>query len=150
MAEAETFMEEGRADVMLIAYSWPDENWAPQECTGERDYDYSVECFRPEPLTTQGEAISLRDYASEQGWDSVAVMTVDHHVTRSRMIINRCFDGELHMIGVEAEGYWGGPVRTYLYQNAGIARTLLSSGCEGEPPDWIQDSGDSLKDRLLE
>ncbi|WP_147105674.1 hypothetical protein [Nesterenkonia populi] len=136
MADADKFMDVGLAETLVIATSG--------EC--EDEAAYRVVCFRPDPYTTQGEAIFLRDMAEEHDWDSAAVMTVDHHVTRSRLHMNRCFDGDLYMIGVEAEGLWGSWWRTYLYQNTGLAHALISPGCESEPPGWLEDLRERAKD----
>lgn len=144
MTDAEAFMDAGRAETLVIATF----RTQSPECTEEAGYDYPVICFPPEPGTTQGEAIALRDMAQEFGWDSAAVMTVDHHLTRSRLHMNRCFDGDLYMVGVEAEGLWGGWLRTYFYQNAGILHALVSPECEGAPPDWLEDTREWAKDTI--
>lgn len=89
-----------------------------------------VICFQPSPSTTQGEAEELRRLAGEHGWTSVAVVTSRYHISRSRLIVGRCFHGQLRML-VSSE-----PISVrdwayqYLYQTAGYLKAeLLTRGC---------------------
>jgi uncharacterized SAM-binding protein YcdF (DUF218 family) len=56
-------------------------------------------CFTPDPYSTQGEARWIAQEAKERGWDSVVVVTSSYHVRRSRMIVERCFHGDLAVVG---------------------------------------------------
>lgn len=47
-------------------------------------------CLRPDPATTTGEANVLSRLAAERGWERVAVVTSTSHITRSRIIFERC------------------------------------------------------------
>ena len=49
-----------------------------------------VECFRPEPFTTQGEARYLATVVKRYGWKSVIVITTPDQTTRARLRIKRC------------------------------------------------------------
>jgi hypothetical protein len=51
-----------------------------------------VECLRPDPLTTSGEAADVTSLAAERGWQRLVVVTSDYHVTRSRVLFSRCAD----------------------------------------------------------
>jgi uncharacterized SAM-binding protein YcdF (DUF218 family) len=59
----------------------------------------ALTCFSPEPATTSGEALWLARTAGERGWDRVVVTTSDYHVTRSRMLVERCIEA----LGVDTE-----------------------------------------------
>jgi uncharacterized SAM-binding protein YcdF (DUF218 family) len=50
----------------------------------------AVECFRPEPFTTQGEARYLATVVKRYGWKSVIVITTPDQTTRARLRIKRC------------------------------------------------------------
>lgn len=52
-------------------------------------------CFMPLPTTTRGEARAFRDLAEKYGWKSVVIVTETPHVTRARVIFERCFDGDI-------------------------------------------------------
>ena len=58
----------------------------------------SVTCFTPNPATTQGEAQEIRRLAAAQHWNTIIVVTSTYHVSRARMIIERCFDGRLEVV----------------------------------------------------
>ena len=63
--------------------------------------DARVVCFVPEPFSTQGEARWLRREAAARGWYSVVLVTSSYHLRRARMVVDRCFDGELAAVGSE-------------------------------------------------
>lgn len=52
--------------------------------------DAALECFSPEPATTSGEAVWIAREAQRQGWRRVVVATSDYHVTRARVLVERC------------------------------------------------------------
>ena len=56
-------------------------------------------CSDPGPYSTQGEARWIAAEAERQGWDSLVVVTSSYHVRRARVIVERCFDGELSVVG---------------------------------------------------
>ena len=49
-----------------------------------------VACFSPEPATTSGEAVWIADEAAAQDWGRLVVVTSDYHVTRARVLVERC------------------------------------------------------------
>lgn len=133
IALARELIETGAADEMLI--SMPGDALA--EGTPSRGRFSAcnlpggdVLCRAPDPATTQGEARLLAETAQEQGWDSAIVITMTPHVSRARMIIDRCFDGELTMRAVSDQpsglGSW---VHQYLYQSAAFVKALAAPGC---------------------
>lgn len=88
-----------------------------------------VLCFRPDPSTTRGEARELRRLADERGWTRVAVVTSTYHVSRSRTIVGRCFDGTVLML---RSGESISPARwayEWLYQTAGYVKAEVLRGC---------------------
>ncbi|MDN4472034.1 hypothetical protein [Demequina zhanjiangensis] len=94
--------------------------------------DGVVACAKPEPFTTRGEAQWLRDEAAARGWDSAAVITVTHHISRSRMIVRSCFDGEVLMLEAEepmTPVLWA---YFYAYQSGATVKAWVQGAC-GEP-----------------
>lgn len=65
-------------------------------CTEKRSYD--VECFIPYPATTQGEAEEFRRLADKHGWKSVQVITYAPHINRTRLVVQRCFPGDVRVL----------------------------------------------------
>ena len=75
-----------------------DEGWAEamRLCTSRRAI-----CFTPDPYSTQGEARWIAQEARKRGWDSVVVVTSTYHVRRTRMIVERCYGGDLAVVGAQ-------------------------------------------------
>ena len=94
LVAAERLMAEGRAPNLVIpngfAPEWPG---GFRACREPRPYD--VHCPRPEPDTTRGEARAIAALAKERGWTRVIVVTSSYHVTRARLHLERCFDGQV-------------------------------------------------------
>ena len=133
IALARELIESGAADEMLI--SVPGDALAQGTPSRGRFSACNlpggdVLCRAPDPATTQGEARLLAETAQEQGWDSAIVITMTPHVSRARMIIDRCFDGELTMRAVSDQpSGLGGWVHQYLYQSAAFVKALAAPGC---------------------
>ena len=94
LALAERLMAEGVAPNLVIpngtAPEWPAGNRA---CNG--DLPYEVHCPRPDPDTTRGEARTIAALAAEKGWTRVIAVTSSYQLTRARLLLERCFDGEV-------------------------------------------------------
>lgn len=89
----------------------------------------TVICFQPQPSTTQGEAREIARLAGERGWHSIMVITSTYHISRARVILKRCFHGDMAMI--EATGK---PKATewpfqYVYQTGAYLKAFLSRNC---------------------
>ena len=88
-----------------------------------------VVCFVPDPSTTRGEARELRKLAGERGWTRVAVVTSPYHVSRSRMIVDRCFAGTTLMLTSDEHISLARWAWNWLYQTAGYAKAEVLRGC---------------------
>lgn len=60
---------------------------------------FRVVCFRPKPYSTRGEARALARVAAARGWHSVVVVTSTYHVTRARLLFDRCVDAHVSVTG---------------------------------------------------
>jgi uncharacterized SAM-binding protein YcdF (DUF218 family) len=89
------------AQVLVISDGW-DPLWpeANRLCAG-RATGFRVFCFRPEPYNTRGEARGVARLARRLGWDDVVIVTSRYHVTRARMVFERCFDGPVAVTGAD-------------------------------------------------
>lgn len=85
--------------------------------------DIEVICFDPVPGTTRGEARAIGRLVDEHGWEEIAVVTSRWHLTRSRILTERCTDAEVVMVdaGDDGDGWlypivheWGGLVSAAL------------------------------------
>lgn len=97
-------------------------------CTEPHD-GFTVTCFHPHPATTRGEAEHMRDLARQHGWTSVVVVTSTYHVSRARMIFERCVHGPLYVVAAHQNLSAFAWAHQYVYQTGAYAKALLQSGC---------------------
>ena len=60
---------------------------------------FRVVCFRPSPYSTRGEARAVARMAAARGWRSVLVVTSTYHVTRARLLFERCVGAQVFVTG---------------------------------------------------
>jgi uncharacterized SAM-binding protein YcdF (DUF218 family) len=77
-----------------LAAGWREAN---RLCRGEARF--RVLCFRPRPYSTRGEARAVARMAAARGWRSVVVVTSTYHVTRARLLFDRCADASVRVTG---------------------------------------------------
>ncbi|GIG53798.1 ElyC/SanA/YdcF family protein [Demequina activiva] len=128
--------EQGHSDALMVSLDPAESDEYPQAarvCAGDwgdaLPADATVLCMKPDPFTTRGEARDLDAAMAAQGWESAAVVTLTPHVSRARMIMERCDTGEVSMIDsgeALAPWYW---VYHYAYQSAGYAKAFVLQGC---------------------
>lgn len=51
-----------------------------------------VTCVTPLPFTTSGEGRTLLEAVGDEGWDRVAIATSSYHLSRTRVLVERCRD----------------------------------------------------------
>jgi len=69
-----------------------------QMCAEDRQFE--VVCLRPEPDSTREEARAGAALAGSRQWRRIIVVTSSYHVTRSRLLFERCFDGTVDVVGL--------------------------------------------------
>ncbi|RDI62917.1 YdcF family protein [Nocardia pseudobrasiliensis] len=120
--------ERGYAPELLISRSTgADDSVMDKYCA--REYPFHVDCFVPDPWTTQGEAQEIARQTARHGWRHIIVITNTPHVSRARYIVGKCFHGQLTMVASPAESglrYWAW---MYIRQSGGYIRAFVSSGC---------------------
>ncbi|MCU1480128.1 MAG: hypothetical protein JWQ19_914 [Subtercola sp.] len=126
MAIAEQMLDEGVSDNLAISESGPF-NSILAMCNGH--YAYTVYCQKPDPFTTQGEARYLRDLTAAHGWRSATIITSTLHVTRSRILMSRCFTGTLSMVADTTPLSIKQWLYQYAYQSAAFAKVLVDESC---------------------
>jgi uncharacterized SAM-binding protein YcdF (DUF218 family) len=90
---------------------------------------FEVFCFRPDPATTRGEAEYVASLATQHGWHSIVVVTSTYHVSRARLIFQRCFDGRLQMVGTSHGMSVGKWAYEFLYQTGAYAKAVVQRDC---------------------
>ncbi len=135
MAVAEDMIARGMSDTLVISLVEDDARdrarWkrAAELCDSAGEQPFSVLCSQPDPFTTRGEARWLRALADERGWESAAVITITPHLTRARVIMRRCWDGDIAYVDSGerlAPWYW---LYHFAYQSAAFVKVSLEDGC---------------------
>jgi len=139
--EARRLAENGVTDLLIVSVP----EGEPDSLCGGASEGVEVECFSPDPVTTQGEAIVGTAIAREHGVHSLGVLTFDHHIERSRLLVERCWDGPVHMY--EFHPARGAPRKAYdiVYAMTANGKTFLTPGCGTPPPQWLQTPIDRFK-----
>lgn len=141
MAEAFRLMEAGTAPVLVVATPDPRSVRSPEHrrfmeqkrfCAEDRGYE--VICFPPDPSTTQGEALELRELAAARGWDHVSALTFRQHVPRARLLLERCYPGRLDVLSFDYPLGPLGVLHQFLYQSGGFVKACLTPGCDQQLP----------------
>jgi uncharacterized SAM-binding protein YcdF (DUF218 family) len=91
--------------------------------------DYQVICFQPHPGTTRGEARELGRLAREHHWTSVIVITSTYHISRARMIVERCMPGTVLMVAAPGKPALSTWAKQFFYQSAAYVKAFAVRGC---------------------
>lgn len=114
---------EHAAPVMLVSVASVQWNCPRNDLPGVQ-----VECFRPDPDDTQGEARFAASTARANGWHSMIVVTSVPQATRARLRLKRCFSGTVYVVPAKPDlGTWAYEV---VYEWGALAKALVwHRGC---------------------
>lgn len=90
---------------------------------------YRIICFRPDPVTTQGEARAIQELSRENGWRRITVVTDDSHVTRARILIARCYPYKLDMSAVRRKLSVSNWSLRFMYESAALMKAAFEPSC---------------------
>lgn len=94
------------------------------------DHDFTVHCLTPDPVSTRGEARQWADLAERQQFDSVAIITMRPHATRTMGYFERCFSGNIHVVDDQVLSFsaleWG---KQFIYETGAMLKFAASKGC---------------------
>lgn len=121
---AQGMLDAGLSDTLLLSVPDPEEH---PLCDAHAAF--TVYCSRPEPFTTQGEARELSAMAAEHGWTSATVITFTPHVTRTRLLMERCFAGTLRVTADTTPLLLAEWAHQYFYQTGAFVKVALNPGC---------------------
>jgi uncharacterized SAM-binding protein YcdF (DUF218 family) len=96
--------------------------------------DIEVICKRPDPMTTRGEAILMRQLAQARGWSNIMVISWRYHLPRVRLVFRQCFSAEpgaAVMVAVPRRYHLSllGWEYIFTYQWAGLAKAVVQGEC---------------------
>jgi len=93
----------------------------------------TVICFKPEPATTQGEALDVARLAARHHWGRLLVVTSVPQVTRARIRFDRCYHGTV-LFNAVSEGGLEQWMYNLAYEWAALGKALvLQRGCGSGP-----------------
>ncbi len=101
--EAALGLMRDRAAAVLVIPNGALNGWPEANALCSQPQAFEVLCPNPDPDTTIGEAHEIASLASERGWESMVMVTSRYHVSRARLLLERCFDGDLYAIGAETD-----------------------------------------------
>lgn len=89
----------------------------------------TLECFRPSPLNTRGEARALRDLVESHGWKRILVVTSDYHVARAGELMAQCVPAGVGMVGTAPELTPWQWLRRFVVETGGLLDVALHPEC---------------------
>jgi len=118
----------GIADELVIPNGRkPGWSQANRLCRGGQRF--TVHCPTPDPDNTRGEARAIAAVARQEGWRHLLLVTSTYHVTRARLLLSRCFDGQLDAAragpGVSTVRY----LSRMGHEVAGLAEAMVVRSC---------------------
>jgi uncharacterized SAM-binding protein YcdF (DUF218 family) len=94
-------VRDGVAPVLVISDGFDPQRPRENRLCEEGGDGFSVACFTPDPDSTRGEARKVAELARKRGWERVLLVTSRFHVTRARMLFDRCTDADVDAVGVD-------------------------------------------------
>lgn len=125
--EALRLARSGVSGQVVISDSFGKDTLAARLC--EDTTDITVECFSPDPGTTLGEAQTIARITADRGWDSVLVITATYHVSRARLILERCLASDVSVTGVMPPMDASAWIYQYAYQSAAYVKAWSTRKC---------------------
>jgi uncharacterized SAM-binding protein YcdF (DUF218 family) len=118
---------EGYAPLLIVSRG-DSKKLETKVCDGTDHLNVKVICFHAKPASTQGEAEEIGRLSSRLDLKEIDVVTSQFHVFRARMLIKRCYHGELHMVG-SSQQEWKFPLYA-VQESAKLAYQLIvQRGC---------------------
>jgi uncharacterized SAM-binding protein YcdF (DUF218 family) len=106
----------------LVASTGPDRLCNARE-------SFSVICFSPDPNNTRGEAEAIGRLAREHRWKRLILVTSTYHVTRARLLLDRCYAGSIEVALVPPHQGFIGWLGAIAHEWAGLAEATLERSC---------------------
>lgn len=115
-------------------------------CGGPEERDdrlagVTVECFEPDPVTTQGEVMHAAQRMRELGLESLGVLAFRQQVERARILAERCWtpgEGSVALYQYERPSTLTDTVAQTVYGTVAFGKVALTPGCADELPAVLQ------------
>nr|WP_282442613.1 MULTISPECIES: hypothetical protein [unclassified Micrococcus] len=106
-----------------------------------RLHGVTVECFSPDPVTTQGEVMYAGERMRALGLQDLGVLTFGEHLERARLLAQRCWpeeEGTVSMYEFDAGYDDGVRARQAAYAVLAYGKAGLTPGCGDELPGVVR------------
>ena len=132
---------DGWADTVVISNPyWSGDRVMKRVCppagrrTGSGDDRIEIICRRPEPMTTRGEALIMRELAQQRGWSRIIVVSWRYHLPRASLIFRQCYtpDPAATVMVAVPRRYEFSLLEwefVYAYQWGGLAKAAIQGEC---------------------
>ncbi|HEX5586476.1 MAG TPA: YdcF family protein [Acidimicrobiia bacterium] len=90
---------------------------------------FPVVCFAPSPENTRGEAEAIGRLAAERGWTNLVLVTSTPHITRARLLVERCYPGRLQVASATPSSSVPGWAFAIAHEWAGLAEATVERDC---------------------
>lgn len=123
------------ARAVVLSNPYPRGDELMRELCAESRNGIKVFCVRPDPLTTRGEAIAVRELAIREGWDRIVLVSWRYHLLRAKFIFHQCYSDTPGRVGaIAVPGHENLPFavwqQIFLYQFAAMAKALTQGECD--------------------
>jgi uncharacterized SAM-binding protein YcdF (DUF218 family) len=106
----------------LVASTGPD-----RLCTA--DEPFTVICFLPDPSNTRGEVEEVARLARQHEWTSLVLVTSTYHMTRARLLLDRCYAGSIEIAPVQPDTGIVGWLGAITHEWGGLTEALVERSC---------------------
>lgn len=151
LEEAVRLMDQGAAHTLVVS-DQDQRDGAPGTCRPEvvdqaarwgwvPENSVRLLCFRPVPVTTQGEAMAIRSFGEANDWSTVNVLAHPEHLTRARILVDRCWRRDsAYLAAPEGPASGGGRAAwdAFWYQTGALGKASLTPGCDERLPPWLE------------
>lgn len=126
---ARALVEQGAAPELVVSNGYGPQDGQLRQLCASHPSGYAITCFVPDPDTTRGEARAVGRLARDRGWDDLVLVTPTSHVSRSRLIVGRCYSGRLRL--VSSPDLTGLVRRVYQvgYETTAFLKAAVLRGC---------------------
>jgi uncharacterized SAM-binding protein YcdF (DUF218 family) len=91
----------------------------------------NIVCFVPQPDSTFGEAVTVKELAQLNDWYSITVVTSSYHVFRSNYIFQQCLPGvSVQVVAAPTDLNLWQWVYHIAYENASFVKALIDVSAE--------------------
>jgi uncharacterized SAM-binding protein YcdF (DUF218 family) len=96
-------------------------------CNYKQTFD--VICFVPEPNNTRGEVEAVARIAKQHGWTRIVLVTSTYHITRARLLLDRCYSGTVEAAPASPHEGLFGWLASITHEWGGLAEALVQRDC---------------------